>query len=50
MEISNMPEKEFKVMIIKILTGHEKRVDELRIQQRHRKYEKEPTRAEEFNN
>ena len=29
MEISNMPEKTFKVMIIKMLTGLEKRMEEL---------------------
>ena len=26
---SNMPDKEFKVMIVKILTGLEKRIEEL---------------------
>ena len=28
-EINNMPDGEFKAMMIKILTGHEKRVQEI---------------------
>lgn len=48
MAMSNMPDTEFKVMVIKTLTGLEKRVEYL--QQRNRKYKKEPTRDEEFNN
>ena len=30
-EINNMPDREFKVMVIKVLTGLEKRVDGLRV-------------------
>ena len=30
-EISNMPDKEFKIMVIKMLTEHEKRVDEFTV-------------------
>lgn len=30
MERSNLPDKDFKVMVIKILPGLERRVDELR--------------------
>jgi len=29
MEISNIPDKEFKVMVIKMLTGLKRRVDKL---------------------
>lgn len=29
MEVSNMPDKEFKVTVINIITGHEKRVENL---------------------
>ena len=29
MEVSNLPNREFKVMVIKILTGLEKRVEEV---------------------
>ena len=29
MEVSNQPDKEFKTMVIKMLTGVERRVDEL---------------------
>ena len=47
-EMSNMPDIEFKVMVIKSLPGLEKREEDL--QQRNSKYKKEPTRDEELNN
>lgn len=48
-EISNLPFKEFKTVIIKILTRLGRRMNE-HIQQRMRKYEEELNRAEEHNN
>jgi len=45
MEISNLPHEEFKVMVIKMLTKLERKVDELN---RDRKYKKECIRAEEY--
>jgi len=50
MEISNKPDREFKVMVIKILTGLEKRLEDLNdTLDRDRKHKKEPIR-DEFNN
>ena len=41
-EISNLPNKEFKVMVIKILIGLGKRIDKLSENfSKHRKYKKE---------
>ena len=45
MEISNLPDKEFKVMIIKMLTKLRRRMNEHKISIV-RKYEEEPNRAE----
>ena len=51
---SNMPDKEFKVMVIKILTGLEKRVDDLNetLKKKKDRKHKEPFtfRDEELNN
>ena len=50
MEISDFPDKEFKVMSIKILVNLERRTDEQRkFQQKIRKYKKEPISGEEHN-
>ena len=48
MEVSNIPDREFKVMIIKLLTGLEKRVEDLRPSIK-RTYKK-TVRDEELNN
>ena len=51
MKISNMPNREFNVVVIKILTGLEKRMDSLSdTQQRDRKHKKEPIINEELSN
>jgi len=49
-EISNMPHKEFKVIVIKIVPGLRKEWVNSELQHRDRKYKKESIRAEEFNN
>lgn len=48
MEISNMPDREFKVLIIKILTRLEKRVEDN--SEAFNKKKKEPIRDKEHNN
>ena len=45
-----MPDKEFKVMVIKILSELEKRLNELMRTSTKRKYKIEPARNEELNN
>lgn len=49
MEISNIHDKEFKVLLIKILSGHEKTVDKLseNFNRDLKKYKKELVRAED---
>ena len=49
-EISNLPDKHFKVMIIKILRQLRRRMDEHSEKLGKRKYKEEPNRAEEYNN
>lgn len=49
MEISNLPDKEFKEMVIMMFTKLESGIQELRTLTK-RKYNKEPSRAEEYNN
>lgn len=50
MDISSLLDREFKVMLVKVLTGLE-RMDELRVGFNiGRKYKKEPVRAEECSN
>lgn len=52
MEISNLPNKKLKVMVMKMLTKFGRRMDEhnhLEFQQTDRKYKKEPRRANEYN-
>ena len=50
-KIGNLPNKEFKVMIIKMLTDLGRKMDEHRENyNRVRKYKKEPIRAEKYNN
>ena len=53
MEISNLPDKEFKVMVIKMLMDLGREWMNIELQQRDRKYKKIPNRshrAEEYNN
>ena len=45
-----MPDKEFKVMVMKILSELEKRLNELMRTSTKRKYKIEPARNEELNN
>ena len=51
-QISNLSDKEFKVMVIKMLTELGKRMDELgeNVNKETEKYSKEPVRTEEYNN
>ena len=50
-EISNLPDKEFKVTIIKMFTELRRRMDEHSENfNRVRKYKEEPNKAEEYNN
>lgn len=42
MEIPNPPDKEFKVIVMKIFIRVERRVDELRTSTKDREYKKEP--------
>ena len=51
-EISNLSDKEFKVMVIKMITELGKRMDELgeNVNKETEKYNKEPVRTEEYNN
>ena len=49
-EISNLLHKEFKVMVIKMLIKFEEEWKNTELQQRVRKYKKEPIKAEECNN
>lgn len=49
MEIPNPPDKEFKVIVMKIFIRVERRVDELRTSTKDREYKKEPIRVEEYN-
>ena len=49
-EISSMPDRKFKAMVVKILTRLEKRVEDLsETINRDRKHKKEPIRDEEIN-
>ena len=50
MEIGNMPNREFKVMVIKILTGLEKRVEGLSEALNKEVENIKPIRDEELNN
>jgi len=51
MEVNNMPDREFKVTVIKILTGHEKRVENLNETfKKDRNHQKVPMRDEELSN
>ena len=52
MEISDLPDKEFKVMVIKMLTELGKRMDELgeNVNKETEKCKKEPIRTKEYNN
>lgn len=52
MEISNLPDKEFKVMAIKVLTELRRRLEEHNEKNfnRVRKYKKDPIRAKKYNN
>lgn len=45
MEMNNLPEKEFKVMVIKMLTKVRKRMDK-----HSENFKKEPIRVEKYNN
>ena len=49
MEISNLPNKEFKVMIMKMLTEPRRRMDE-QSEKINKEIEKELIRAEEYRN
>ena len=51
-EISDLPNKEFKVVVIKIFTSENSRYTQQELQKRYRKYKykKEPRRVEECNN
>lgn len=48
-EISNQPDKDFKEMVIKILTQLESKIEKLR-ENFNRKYKIEPSTLEEYNN
>lgn len=51
METSNLPDREFKVIVIKIFTELRRTVDELRRTSTKRyKIKKEPVRADEYSN
>ena len=51
MEITNMPDREFKVMAIKILNGFEKRAEDFsETLNREIENKKQPIRDEELNN
>ena len=50
MEISNLPNKEYKVVIIKMFNEErEEKINTMKILTK-RKYKEEPNRAEEYNN
>lgn len=50
MEISNIPEKEFKVLFIHTRCEKKSWWTQQELQQRERKYNKEPVKADKLNN
>ena len=50
-EIGNLPEKEFRVMIVKVIQGLGRKMDKLEgFFNRVRKYKEQPNRVEQYNN